>query len=72
MYKKTVSKSEGGSKWIGIFQQHMDNADTAVVNHISAEYITRKMVEKQTRTTLGSWDPGSRGTFIKIPKVRNN
>ena len=25
----------------------------------------------QTRKKLGSWDPGSRGTFIKITIVRN-
>ena len=45
-------KSEGGSRWLEMFQQHVasvtniNTTDTAAVNQLSAEYITRKRGEK--------------------------
>ena len=43
----TVAKSEGGSRWLEMKNiTNIETADAAVVNHLSAEYITRKRREK--------------------------
>ena len=53
IHKKTVAKSEAGSRWLEMFQQHVMNAsninteDAAAINHLSAGYIPRKKREKK-------------------------
>ena len=44
--EKTVGRSEGGSRWLEMKNiTNIETADAAVVNHLSAEYITKKRRE---------------------------
>ena len=45
--KKTVVKSEGGSRWLEMTNAtNTKTVDAAVIHHLSPEYITRRRREK--------------------------